>query len=549
LAPRHLHRYREIIQTFARHGFAALIAQLQLNRRLNLPRGLLRRQPPANEATPAEHLRLALEELGPTFIKLGQLLSTRPDLIPPDYIAELRYLQDDVRPVPWAEIKPLIEAELGQPISRCFATFETTPLAAASLAQVHAATLFNGRQVVAKVQRPQLESTIDTDLEILYDLARLAQQRTALGNLLDLVAVVDEFAITLRAELDFYREGQNAERFQEAFADDPAVYLPTIHWEYTTRRLLVMERLYGIKIDDVQALDAAEHDRHQIALDCARIIIHEVFEEGFFHADPHPGNYLVMSGGVIGAMDFGKVGYLAARDRGDLSRLYVATVQLDAAAVVDQLVQMGIADHHIDRPALERDVQRFLRRFAGLPLRDLQMREVIEALMNLAFRHHMRLPSNWWLLMNTLGMMEGLGRTLDPDFDMFAVSEPYVRRFQRRMVLPTEWGPAAMRSAVDWATLLQRFPRQTARLLDQMGHEGLNVQVHLPEMSDAAKRLDRMTNRLALSILAAAFVIALAWLVPQLDLQAPWLAWLIFGAFGLANLLGIWLLWKIWRSG
>jgi ubiquinone biosynthesis protein len=249
---------------------------------------------------PPQRLRMALEELGPTFVKLGQVLSTRPDLLPPAYIAELARLQDTVPPAPWEPVRAQLEAELGAPVEKVFATLDPEPIAAASLAQVHAATLPDGAEVVVKVQRPDIEATINVDLDILADVARLLQTRTPLGELYDLPGIVEEFAATLRAELDFYREGHNADRFRANFADEPYLYIPKVYWDYTTRRVLVMERIRGIKIDDIAALDAAGYDRYRIGLHAARMVIKEVLEDGFFHADPHPGNFFVMPGEVIG---------------------------------------------------------------------------------------------------------------------------------------------------------------------------------------------------------------------------------------------------------
>jgi ubiquinone biosynthesis protein len=549
LTARHLHRYREIVEVLVRHGFSAMVTQLNLDRRLDLPHRLFRREPPA-EISPAEHLRLALEELGPTFVKLGQMLSTRPDLIPPAYIAELSHLQDDVPAVPWEVIKPHLEAELGQPIDCFFGSFEPSPLAAASLGQVHAATLPDGVEVVVKVQRPHIETTIELDLDLLQDLAQLAQEHTALGEIYDLVEVAEDFAATLRAELDYLREGRNADRFRTSFVDEPNLHIPHIYWDYTTRRVLVMERIEGIKIDDVAALEAAGYDRRRIALTCARMIVKEMLVDGFFHADAHPGNFAVMAGEVVGAMDFGKVGYLDQRNRSDLVRLYIAAVQLEVADLVEQLIRMGVVGYRLDRRALERGLGRLLQKYQGLPLQEIRLGPMIEEIMTIAFRHHLHFPSNLWLLGQTLAMMEGIGLKLDPDFDIFAVSEPYVRRLQRQLWLPSEWAPQFMRSTIALADLLSRLPQQAAHLLEQTERGKLGVQVHTPDLSPAMGRLDRMVNRLAMSILVAAFIIALARLIPTLDLSWPWgwFTWFVATTFALVNLLGLWLLWKIWRS-
>jgi ubiquinone biosynthesis protein len=552
LTPRHLNRYRQIVEVLARHGFGAVVGQLGLERYLNLPRRLLRQEPPTTTGiTPTQRMRLALEELGPTFVKLGQMLSTRPDLLPPAYIAELSRLQDNVPPVSWEPIKERIEAELGQTVEQAFIAFDPTPIAAASLGQVHAATLPGGQRVVVKVQRPCIEPIIDLDLDILYDLARLAQERTPLGQIYDLAAIADDFGATLRTELDYRREGRNADRFRANFKGESYLHIPRVYWDYTTRRVLVLERISGIKIDDLAALDAAGYDRQRIALHCARMIVKEILEDGFFHADPHPGNFMVMPGEVIGAMDFGQVGYLDASDRADLVRLYIAGVSMNVASAVEQLTRMGVAGHDLNPANLERDLRRMLRKYHGLPLKDIHVGQVVDEAMEIAFRHHLHFPSDLWLLAKTLVMMEGLGIKLAPDFDMFAVSEPYVRRFKQHLWLPSQWGPSVLHSAADWVDLMLHFPRQTSRLLNRAERGELGMQVRLPDLPQTTQSLDRIANRLSVSILTAAFIIALAWVIPTLDLGWPWglVAWIVVLGFVIMIALGLWLLWNIWRSG
>jgi len=544
---RHLRRFQQIAQILARHGFGELLDLLGAAPVFPLARALRRRP----SLGPPQRLRMALEELGPTFVKLGQVLSTRPDLLPPAYIAELARLQDTVPPEPWEPVRAQLEAELGAPVEEVFATLDPEPIAAASLAQAHAATLPDGAEVVVKVQRPDIEATINVDLDILADVARLLQTRTPLGELYDLPGIVEEFAATLRAELDFYREGHNADRFRANFADEPYLYIPKVYWEYTTRRVLVMERIRGIKIDDIAALDAAGYDRYRIGLHAARMVIKEVLEDGFFHADPHPGNFFVMPGEVIGAMDFGMVGYLSRRTRTDLVRLYIAAVQLDEEAVVDQLVRMGVVGGAVDRMGLQHDIGRLLRKYAGLPLKAIRARDMVEEAMPIAFRHHLRLPSELWLLGKTLAMMEGVGLKLVPDFDMFAVSRPYVQRFMREMASPRAWMPSLIRGMGDWAQLLDMLPRTGMQLLTRAERGELEVSLRHQELGRALVYLDRLANRLALSILLAALIVGLALLVPAFHLaeRGGLITALVILGFALASLLGLWLVISILRSG
>jgi len=552
LTPRHLRRYRQIIEVLVGHGFGAVLAQLELDPRLDLPRRLLYwRQTPSAERSPAEHVRLALEELGGTFVKLGQILSTRPDLLPPSYVAELSRLQDEVPPEAWEPIKASIEEELGDTLEKLFSAFEPEPIAAASLAQVHAATLPTGQEVVVKVQRPGIERMVNIDLDILYDMARLAQQRTALGELYNLVDLADEFSASLRAELDYRREGRNADRFRNNFAGEEHLYVPTIYWDYTTRRVLVLERISGIKINNIDALDAAGYNRHRIALHSAHFIIKEVLEDGFFHADPHPGNIIILPNEVIGLMDFGMVGHLSASDRSDLVRLYVVAVQMDVEGLVDQLVQIGVADAHLDRAGLRRDIRRLLLKYQGLPLQEISAKEVLDEIRPIIYRYHLRFPNDLWLLAKTLVMMEGVGQKLDPGFDIFAVSEPYVRRFMLQMWLPSSWGPPLLRSATSWGNLISDMPLHANRLIGQVERGELGLNIQLVEIDRTINRLDGIANRVILSVLLAAFIVALALLIPTLNLTWPWglLTWIIILGFGIMSILGLWLIISILRSG
>ena len=548
---RHIQRYREIAQVFIRHGFGELVETLELLPYLSLPRRLLRRgRPIAPPLGTPQRLRLALEELGPTFVKLGQVLSTRPDLIPPAYITELAKLQDTVPPAEWELIRAQIEAELGAPVEELFPNIEPVPIAAASLAQVHAATMPDGAQVVVKVQRPNIQATIETDLEILFDLARLLQEHTPLRKIYDLPEIAEEFAATLRAELDFYREGHNADRFRANFADESYLYIPQVYWDFTTRRVLVLERISGIKIDDIEALDAAGYDRHRIALHATHMIVKEVLEDGFFHADPHPGNFVVMPGEIIGAMDFGMVGHLGRRERAELIRLYVVAVRLDDEGIVDQLIRMGATAEQVDRAGLRRDVARILRKYQGLPLKAINTSEVIEEAMFITFRHHLHMPSEYWLLGKTLGMMEGVGLKLTPDFDFFAVSEPYVRRFTWQMVSPRTWGSSLLKGASDWAELMGLIPRVGSQLLARAERGELEITLSHKELDQALVRLDRSANRLSLSILLAALIVGLALFVPAFNLARQWglATILVITSFIGASLLGLWLIFSIWRS-
>lgn len=549
---RNIRRYREVLRVFLRHGFANTIQQLGLGPLVSLPRRILGRgreeMPPP---TMAEHFRLALEELGPTFVKLGQVLSTRPDLLPPEFITELSKLQDQVPPFPFPQARAQVESSLGKPLEAIFAEFAEEPLAAASLGQVHAARLKDGTEVVVKVQRPDIEEIISVDLDILYDVAQLAEERTPLGELYPLREMAEDFAATLRAEMDYRREGRNADRFRENFRDVETVYIPRVYWDYTTGRVLTLERLRGIRIDDLEGMREAGIDPKRVALHSTQLVLKEVFEDGFFHADPHAGNFFVLPGEVIGAMDFGMVGRLDRDTKESLLRLFIAAVQFDVASLVEELDRMGVIGPGVDRAWLRRDLTRILDRFYGVPLSEMRVQPVMESILPVAFRHRLRLPSNLWLLGKSIVMMEGLGQRLYPDMDVFAVARPYVQESLRQMASPSAMARRTVEWAQDWASLLASIPERVPQLLDQAQRGEMELGIRIDGLDEILARLDRLVNRLGTAILIAAFILGLAWLIPPFY-PGGWRQWGVLvplAGFVVASFLGLWWAWACWRSG
>ncbi len=539
---RHLRRYRHILTVFTRHGFGFALSHLPAE-----PLWLrdLYPFPDQEPATLPAHFRQALEELGPAFVKLGQMLSTRPDLLPLNYINELSKLQDEVPPVPWADIHQVLTEELGKPPEDIFEKLDPHPLAAASMAQVHGEWLPGRQKVVIKVQRPNILPTIHTDLEIIQDLAHYAEQ-TPLGQVYNLTEIAQDFSDTLQRELNYQREARNADRIRENFAHETCLHIPWVYWEYTTRRVMVMEHISGIKIDDVDALDAAGYDRHKIANNAARMIVKEMLDDGFFHADPHPGNFVVMENEVIGAMDFGMVGYLSDADRVNLIRLYNVAVRLDAQGVADELIHVGAAPPDVDRRALARDIERLLRNYYGLALQEVRVNELLNEVMPLAFEHHLQLPTNFWLLGKTLAMMEGIGLKLAPDFDVFAFSGPYVTRLILKSALPTRhWVDDALRRSMAWGDLLDALPHAGMLLVDQIEKR---EPFHLTVEPEVLARVDRMVTRMALSLIVAGMVVGLSNVIPTLG-NTPWtIQALGLLMFALVVLMGFWILLSIIRK-
>ncbi len=548
---RNLGRYREIVRILVRHGFLNVVEQLGVAGYAPWPLRLATERAALDRVSTEARVRQAIEELGPTFVKLGQIVSTRPDLIPPALLSELAKLQDAVPPAPWDAVRACLERELGAPIGEIFRSFDEEPIAAASLGQVHAAVLHSGEEVVVKVQRPGIEDTIAADLDILGELAALARERTRWGQIYDFPAIADDFAYTLRAELDYVREGRNAERFRAYFADDPAVYIPKVFWAYTTRRVLTLERLRGIRIDDLDALDRAGVDRQALAEEAARIVIREVFDLGCFHADPHPGNYFVLEGGAIGAMDFGMVGYINPADQIRLARLFVAAVRRDTEAVVDELIRMEAVGYGVNRGALQRDLDRLVQKYQDIRLGEIRASELWDDILPMVFRHRVRLPSEYWLLAKALVMMEGLGAKLAPDFSILVVARPYVRDLAARLVSPTAVFNRATSGLQEWLELLLYIPAHLPRMLDRLERGDLRLGVRLDDVRDALQRADRTMTRLSVSVIVGALVVASAILgAVALRGQPPIWAGVasIIGAVS-AMAFGLWLVYASWRAG
>lgn len=542
-------RYREVLRILMRRGFGFAVA----DRRGLFQRGEEADVAAARSARP-EQLRLALEELGTAFIKLGQILSTRADLLPPEYIAELQKLQSGVRPAPTALIVARIEEQLRRPISVLFTAFDPTPLAAASIAQVHAVTLPGGTDAVVKVQRPGVREQVLLDLEIAQRLARFIEDRFRLEARygLDVTGLADEFAWTLRNELDYLREARNAEQFQRNFAGNPDVYIPAICWEYTTPLVLTLERLRGIRMDDLAALRAAGYDPAAIAERSAQLVLQEVFEDGFFQADPHPGNLFVLDGGVIGAIDFGMIGFLDTATRANLLLLLIAIVDQDVQRMSRYLYRLGvIVGARTDTRVVTRDIQRLLEKYYGMSLEAFDAAQFIGEMTDLIRRHHLALPAELATLFKMLGMIEGLGRELDPAFNILAIAQPYGAREIARLIAPSEAFRQFRPALIDAAFLLPGVVGRLETLLRHVEDGTLLVRTIGGQGEISRRFIQDVVNRIVFSVLIAAFIVGLGLVILAIRPSGDeaWVRALIVAGFALSGLLGILFLWSLWRAG
>lgn len=451
---------------------------------------------------------MALEELGVTFIKLGQVLSTRPDLLSSAYIAELAKLRDSVPPVASDAIVKRVEEELGGPIGKWFSRFNPEALASASIGQVHDAVLLTGEAVVVKVQKPGVERQVEADLGILTELAAQSA-RSTYGAMYDLPALVDEFAWTLREELDYVREGRNADLFRRNFAEQPWVRVPRVFWELTTSRVLTMERIDGIPIGQALAVGTIL-DRKALATTTVEWILKQVFEDGFFHADPHPGNFLLMEGDVLGVVDFGMVGRIDEDARYNLLRLVLALTQKDSWSIMDFMAQLGIRGLAVNRAALGREIQRIVERYYGLELREIRLTTLIEDVMGMVRRHHLDMPAYLAVLLKTLTMHEGLAERIDPHFRLAEILERYAQNTLTKIKTAEIWGKRLARGTVDAAALGTELPSALRRILVLLERGDLEVSLKHDELTHALKSFNSMLRRLTVAVLAGASVVAWA---------------------------------------
>jgi ubiquinone biosynthesis protein len=544
-------RSRQIVDVLTRHQLDWLIDQIGLKEKRPFARRLNVHRLTSTPISQAEHLRLALGELGGAFVKLGQVLSTRPDLIPLEYANELAKLQDNATAVPLEQIRQVIFQDFGQQPEAIFAQFDPQPLASASISQAHVATLRNGEEIVVKIQRPDIASVIEQDLEILSGIADWAAAHSAIGRIYNLPGLADEFAYTLRNELDFQREGQNTDRFRQNFANDPGVYIPRVHWELTTQHILALERVSGLKVTDLAQLDAAGIDRHALAENVTRLYLRMIFEFGFFHADPHPGNLFVRPDNSIALIDFGMVGRLDDRLKDSLLRMGQAVMRNDSARLADELYALGAAGGGARRNTLERDISHLLDRYAGGSLKELGSSQLTAEMLSVAQRNQLQLPSELALLSRVWSITDGLGISLDPDFRLLEFAKPYLRQFYMERRSPHVMAVRTAHAALDAVELSLTLPERAGRFFTQLEHGNVKLNVDYEGQDELLHEMKRMVNRISLSILLAATIIALGLAV--VAYQPATAAHIVDGflsvAFPLSLVFGALLMVSIWRSG
>ena len=546
-------RARRIAEVLVRNGLGFLAVSTGLAR--FVPRWRSRARGADARATAMsvpQRVRHTLEDLGPTYIKLGQILSTRPDILPPQFIVELSKLLDMAPPVPASEITAVIEEELGGPIDRWYASFSPTPIASASIGQVHRATLLDGTEVVVKVQRPGVQQTIEADLSLLATQTRFLEGRSATVRGYHVADIVEEFAQALRDELNYTVEGRNADTLRRLVAGE-GVLVPEVYWDLTTQRVITLGYLKGLKLSEIDELKARAYDLASIAERVVKVYLRQVFVHGVFHADPHPANILVCDG-RIGLVDMGSVGYLTPQVRQVLGDLLLALAQQDADEMVHIIIRMGATGPDIDRDALRRAVQRLNARYYGASLESVPVPQFLDDIMTVAFKHRVRLPADLTLLARAVVVLEGVASGLDPSLQLTALVEPFVVQLMKERVSIKRTLLEGIQTLRQLEAVLHLLPRRVDILTEQLERGELTVGIDVRRLAHALRKLDAIANRLSFSIIVAGITVgsALAMVagkdatfsVPFTSISLP----IPQIGFVMAGLLSTWLLFSIVRS-
>jgi ubiquinone biosynthesis protein len=551
---RSLGRLSEIAQVMVRHGFGYFLEAHKLTDLLPGRSAEARLAAVYEEGTSArgQHLRELLDELGPTFVKFGQLLSTRPDVVPPDIITELRGLQDDVRPFPFEQAERVIEEDLGNSIERLFLDFDPVPIAAASIGQVHRATLPNGHVVAVKVQRPGAPRQIDADLNLLYQAAKLVKERVRALDFIDAHALVDEFARQIRQELDYRLEARNAQTFHRNFASDPHVHVPRVYWTYTRARVLTLEWLDGVQLADVDALALSAEERRDLAYRVAETWMAMIFRHGFFHGDPHPANIMVMEeAGAIGLVDFGAVGKLTDDDMSKLTRLFIDAASENVDMLPKRLSDLGVRYPKEREEEFLAELREIFYRYFGASLSEIDPIQVIREAFQLIYSMNLHLPTRFLLLDRSIATLGSVGIELYPDFNVFEVARPYARTLLIERFTPRRVAKRAQRDLLAYAHIFREAPYQFHDFMEELRDGQVEVGFVHKGLDEFLDSTQRVFNRLVVALIVVGGLIGSS-LIGVLATGGPHVLGVnvisVIG-FALSTVLAIWLLWSVLRSG
>jgi ubiquinone biosynthesis protein len=545
---RNLNRYRQILSVLFKYGFDDIVELLKIDQYIEIGLQVISRKrgERVERLSRAVRVRMAIEELGPAYIKMGQILSTRPDLVPVDFIHELARLQDKIPAFPFTDVRRIINEETGRPAHDLFDQLDPEPLASASIGQVHRARLKDGEDVAVKIQRPGIRKLV----EIMLHLATLAERHIEELAHHRPVKIVEEFARSIEKEMDYTLEATSMERVARSFLHDETVYIPKVYREETTERVLTTEFVDGIKVSLLERLDANGYDRQLITRRGADILLTQIFDHGFFHADPHPGNLFVLPNNVICLLDFGMMGTVDRNTREAFVELVDAVVRRDEPRTTQVLLKLTLWEEEPDLRILGKDVADFMGEHLYKPLKDIQIGKLLHSMLELAAQHRLRIPPEIFLMMKAISTVEGVGLLLDPDFDMIVHAEPFIKQVKLSRFSPKRLGSDAVSIFAQYMDFVQEFPKDLLEITRTIRQKKFTFMLELKSMESMLSTHDQISNRISFSIIIAALIIGSALIV--ISKTPP----LFFGisligiiGFLAAAVMGIWLLVAIVKKG
>lgn len=542
---RHILRYREILGIIAKYGFSDFLSRIQIRKHFDIGKKPLPSLVDEEiiDLSVWERIRMILEELGPSFIKLGQVMSTRPDMLPPELIIELEKLQHEVPPFPSEDARDVVENELGKPIHEIFQFFDDTPVASASIAQTHKGVLLTGEKVAIKIQRPKIKQKIKLDIDIMYHLSTLLERYVEEAEHLDLRGIIKEFSSTIFRELNFRMEAANIVRFRNNFRDDDRLYVPEVYEEFSDEKVIVMEFIDAIPFTQKKMFTQFGIDPKEIARIGSDISLKQIFDFGFFHADPHPGNIFVKDKKVIVLLDFGMVGFLSQSHRELLGDLLIGTIMNDVTKVCRTLIKMSGKPYLNNYQAYEADIDHLIMQYAYLPLKNIEVGPLLQKMMDILVAHNLRLNPNYYLLIKAMITVEGVTLDLDPDYNLMEHIKPYAKKIVRSRLNPKRLAKNIYLSSVDLAVLLKNLPSEIQDII-QMTKEGkIKIEFEHKNIAPMIQEIDESSNRLVFAIVLASLIVGSS-IVIHSNIPPKWNEIPIIGIIGyiFAGLIGFWLI-------
>ncbi|WP_052342702.1 ABC1 kinase family protein [Bacillus sp. EB01] len=550
---RRLGRYREIISLFGKYGFGYLIEEVGLSQLLSFKDRIKTDFQKENTQELGIRIRGLLEELGPTFIKLGQLLSIRSDLLPADIIRELETLQDNVPPVPLEQIKERLEIELGKPPDELFQYFNEDYVAAASIGQVYEARLWTGEEVMIKVQRPDIKSKIYTDLDILIDLSRLLEQHYEWAEQNKVTEISEELSESIRKELDYLQEARNTEMIAMQFEDTDKIKVPEIYWDYTTSQVLTMEKINGIKISEINKVETDEEKKREVADLLVQSFVTQILREGFFHGDPHPGNMLYIKETCqLAFIDFGQIGRLSAKMRYDTTSMMIGLMQEDTEMIVKSIYRMSDVPSDVDESDFYADVERISKTVSRVPFGELDLGMTVQDLLSTAQQHRIIVPTELTMLGKTLITVEGIISGIDPKLNLLQLARPYAEELVIERYNPIKMGKRLLENGEEFAEKVAKIPTRVDDVLEQAAEGDLKLKISLSQIDSIFNKIDRISNQVSFSLTLLAFSIVVLGLIVGATFGTDTFLTSIHAleiGFAVAFLMFLWILYSILKSG